>query len=99
MSVTGIVELAGRETGTGGAGWRQCQVHVSGPGDPLLMLEVAERCPNRAEALLWFTCQGGHESTEEVCRGHVNPPESQWCADCVRAGNPGVAVITLIGWL
>jgi hypothetical protein len=95
----GTIAVIETETGMGAPDSRQCQVYTSTPGDPLLRLEVAERCPNQAEALLWFTCQNGHESTEEVCRGHVRPFERQWCAACVKNGNQVPAVITFVGWL
>jgi hypothetical protein len=84
------------ELEAGAPGWRQCQVFTS---DSIPPADGLERCPNRAEALIWFSCPFRHEYTEEVCRGHVQAPGNQWCGACAKEGEQVFVAISFIGWI
>jgi hypothetical protein len=82
----------------------QCQVFTT-DREPQTQEEIrrwedsTERCPNRAEALIWYSCPEGHEYPEEVCSGHVDPPGRQWCGLCASDGLFVIITVTLIGWI
>lgn len=84
-------------------GSRQCQVLMAcediPPGQLRRLRDFAERCPNQAEAMIWFSCPNGHEYPEEVCPGHLDPPGAQLCGYCAAVGLTVTVTVTFIGWI
>ena len=82
-------------------GSRQCQAYVSVPDMPWEELrrwqDFAERCPNQAETLIWYSCPNGHDYPEEVCAGHTYSPDPQWCGSCANSGRSVPITITVMG--
>lgn len=81
----------------------QCQVRTTSlklaPTQIRQLLDFTERCPNQAEALIWYSCPNGHEYPEEVCSGHIDPPGFQWCGHCAADGLAVGITLSFIGWI
>lgn len=92
---TAVEPEAGETPGSG-----QCQVFTADDvPESCRWQDFVKRCPNRAEALIWYSCPNGHQYPEEVCSGHVDPPGDQWCGLCASEGLAVSVTIALIGWI
>jgi hypothetical protein len=94
-------EAVAREESGAAPGSRRCQVFWNAQGFPWEEFrrwqDFIERCPNQAEALIWYQCPNGCQYPEEVCRWHTEPPGKQWCGSCMARGVAAQVTITIIG--